>query len=222
RTGYPLAVPSDREQARKRLLRILGPDFAVTRGHPLPYGVSVRRDGVNFSVFSKHATGVRLVLFLPGEAESVLELPLDPRYNRTGDLWHVLLKGLDRGIEYAFRLERTPNPEPALHRFDPSRAVIDPFCRGLVGLTGWGQASHERFGRLDRLRSSVVDEEFDWGIEHPLRIPLADSIIYEIHVRGFTRHPSSGVAHPGTFRGIVEKIPYLKELGVTAVELMPV
>jgi len=215
-------VPSERERAHKRLLRILGPDFAVARGHPLPYGVSARRDGVNFSVFSKHASGVRLVIFLPGEADSVLELPLDPRYNRTGDLWHVFLKGLDPGIEYGYRLERTPNPEPDLHRFDPSRVVIDPYGRGLAGLEVWGKGAPARFGRLDRLRSRVVEEEFDWGIEQPLRIPLADSIIYELHVRGYTRHESAGVLHPGTFRGIVEKVPYLKELGVTAVELMPV
>ena len=91
----------------------------------------------------------------------------------------------------------------------------------MAGLETWGEGTG-KIGRLERLRSRVVDEEFDWGIEHPLRIPLADSVIYELHVRGFTRHPSSRVAHPGTFRGLVEKIPYLKELGVTAVELMPV
>ncbi len=214
-------MPSEREQAHEKLLRILGPDFAVRRGHPLPYGATARREGVNFSIFSKHATGVMLVVSLTGDNDSVLELPLDPLYNRTGDLWHVFLKGLDPGIEYGYRLERTPNPEPQVHRYDPSKVVIDPYGKGVAGLEGWGKGSR-RFGRLDRLRSRVVDEEFDWGIEHPLRTPLADSVIYELHVRGFTRHPSAGVAHPGTFRGLVDKIPYLKELGVTAVELMPV
>ncbi len=220
-SGYPLAVPSERERAHQRLLRILGPDFAVGRGHPLPYGATARRDGINFSLFSKHATGVRLVVSLPGDGDSVLELPLDAEYNRTGDVWHVLLKGLDPGIEYGYRLERVPNPEPRIHRYDPSKVVIDPYGKSVAGLEGWGKGTG-RLGRLERLRSRVVDEEFDWGIEHPLRIPLADSVIYELNVRGFTRHPSSSIAHPGTYRGLVEKIPYLKELGVTAVELMPV
>ncbi len=214
-------MPSERERAHEKLLRILGPDFAVRRGHPLPYGATARRDGVNFSVFSKHATGVTLVVTLPGDKDSVLELPLDPVYNRTGDLWHVFLKGLDPGIEYGYRLERVPNPEPRIHRFDPTKVVIDPYGKGVAGLERWGEG-RGRFGRLEQLRSLVVDEEFDWGIEHPLRIPLADSVIYELHVRGFTRHSTSGAAHPGTFLGLVEKIPYLKELGVTAVELMPV
>ena len=99
--------------------------------------------------------------------------------------------------------------------------LIDPYGKAVSGLHTWGEVAVER-GRLETLRSRVIDEEFDWGHEHPLNTPLADSVIYEMHVRGFTRHPSSGVDSPGTFRGVVEKIPYLKELGVTAVELMPV
>ncbi len=215
---------SDRERARENLLRIVkGDDFGVSRGHPLPYGATPRREGVNFSVFSRHATGVTLVLFLPGDPDPVLELPLDPRYNRTGDVWHAFIRGLDPGVEYGYRAERNPNPEPQLHRYDPAKILIDPFGKAVAGLEAWGAGDgFGRWGRLERLRSRVVDEEFDWGFEHPLNVPLADSVIYEMHVRGFTRDPSSGVAHPGTFRGLVEKIPYLKELGVTAVELMPV
>ena len=106
-------------------------------------------------------------------------------------------------------------------RFDPGKVLLDPYSKSVAGLETWGEVAVEK-GRLERLRSRVVDEEFDWGHEHPLAVPLADSVIYELHVRGFTRHPSSGVSHPGTFRGLVEKIPYLQELGVTAVELMPV
>ncbi len=95
-------MSSERERAHQRLLRLLGPDFAVRRGHPLPTA----------------PTGVRLVVSLPGEADSVVELPLDPEYNRTGDVWHVFLKGLDPGLEYGYRLERSPNREPRVHRFD--------------------------------------------------------------------------------------------------------
>ena len=101
--------------------------------------------------------------------------------------------------------------------------LIDPYARGLAGLEGWRKGYDAgRHGRLGIVRSKVLDEEFDWGLEHPLNIPLADSVIYEVHVRGFTAHASSRVAHPGTFEGLVEKIPYLRELGVTAVELLPV
>jgi glycogen operon protein len=204
-----------------RLLRAVRGDFGVRRGHPLPYGAAARRDGVNFSVFSRHATAITLVLLLPGEEEPVLELPLDPRTNRTGEVWHVFVEGIDPGVEYGFRADCRPNPAPALLRYDPGKVLIDPYSKSVAGLETWGGVAAEK-GRLERLRSRVVDEEFDWGHEHPLEIPLADSVIYEMHVRGFTRHPSSGVARPGTFRGVVEKIPYLRELGVTAVELMPV
>jgi glycogen operon protein len=220
--GAPGAVTTtEQDRARDRLLRVVRGDFGIRRGHPLPYGAVLRRDGINFSIVSHHATGATLVLFLPGEEGPVLEMPLDPRYNRTGDVWHAFVAGIDPGIEYGYRFEMTPNPEPAIHRYDPGKVLLDPFGKGVVGLEGWGQGQGSH-GRLERLRSRVVDEEFDWGLEQPLNVPLADSIIYEIHVRGFTRHPSSGVAHPGTFRGVAEKIPYLKELGVTAVELMPV
>jgi isoamylase len=194
--------------------------LALRRGHPLPYGASARRDGVNFSVFSKHATSLTLVLFRPGESAPLAELPLDPRYNRTGDVWHALVEGLDPGIEYGFRADCLPNPRSTALRFDRSRVLIDPYGKAVSGLEAWADEPGE--DRLGTLRSRVVEEEFDWGREHPLNVPLADSIIYEIHVRGFTRNPSSRVAHPGTFRGIVEKIPHLQELGVTAVELMPV
>ncbi len=209
------------ETARERLLRIVRGEFGVRRGHPLPYGATARREGVNFSVFSKHATEMTLVLLVPGEADPALELPLDARYNKTGDVWHVLVCGLDPGIEYGFRADSEVPPGSTLLRFDPRKILIDPYSKSVAGLETWGEVAGAK-GRLERLRSRVIDEEFAWGHEHPLAVPLADSIIYELHVRGFTRHESSGVAHPGTFRGVVEKIPYLRELGVTAVELMPV
>jgi isoamylase len=214
-------VSQTTEAARERLFRVVRGEFSVRRGHPLPYGAAVRRDGVNFAVFSRHATSLSLVLFVSGESEPVLELPLDPRYNKTGDVWHVLVEGVDPGVEYAFRAAAEPNPTPDVLRFDRTKLLIDPFGKAVAGLDVWGEVDGEK-GRLERLRARVIDEEFDWGHEHPLNIPLADSVIYEMHVRGFTRHPSSRVAHPGTFRGVVEKIPYLRELGVTAVELMPV
>ena len=184
------------EAARERLFRVVHGEFSVRRGHPLPYGSAVRRDGVNFAVFSRHATSLSLVLFAPGESEPVLELPLDPRYNKTGDVWHVLVEGVDPGVEYAFRAAAEPNPTPDVLRFDRTKLLIDPYGKAVGGLDVWGEVEAEK-GRLERLRSRVIDEEFDWGHEHPLSTPLADSVIYEMHVRGFTRHPSSGVGAPG-------------------------
>jgi glycogen operon protein len=219
--AYAARVTASLGNARDRLLRIVRGEFGVGRGPPRPDGASARREGVNFSVYSRHASEMSLVLFVPGDAEPVLELPLDPRYNKTGDVWHVLVCGLDPGTEYGFRASGSEATGAIPDRFDPRRVLIDPFSKSVAGLEKWGEATGLA-GRLGRLRSRVIDEEFDWGHEHPLAVPLADSIIYELHVRGFTRHASSGVAQPGTYRGLVEKIPYLKELGVTAVELMPV
>ncbi len=198
----------------RRLKRLVRGDFQVSRGFPFPFGATPYSNGVNFSVFTKHAAEVTLVLFLAGEDEPVLELPLDPRCQRTGDIWHVLVRGIDTTIEYGYRMNRPPNGDP-LHRYDPRRLLLDPFAKAIAG-GAWGRASISR-------RSLVVrDDEFDWEFDQPLNIPLADSVIYETHVRGFTQHPSSGVELPGTFAGLIEKIPYLKELGVTAVELLPV
>jgi glycogen operon protein len=166
---------------------------------------------------------VTLVSFPRGETRAALELPLDPRQNRTGDVWHVLVNGLDFGLGYGFRVGKSPNLEPRIHRFDPRRVLLDPYARAVAGLEAWGGGTEAgAFARLGRVQSVVIDEDFDWKGDQPLNRPLAESIIYEMHVRSFTCHPSSGVAHPGTYRGLVEKIPYLNELGVTAVELMPV
>ena len=201
------------------------PVFEVRRGAPFPFGASIQRDGVNFAVFSRHATSVSLVLFQPGREEPLAELPLDPRYNRTGDVWHLLVRGPVASLQYGFRLDRQPNDKPQVHRFDPSAVVVDPYARALVSetLPPGSPVFDERTLMSRRTwRSLVASEDFDWGTDQPLNVHLADSVIYELHVRGFTIHPSSGVAHKGTFRGVVEKIPYLKELGVTAVELMPV
>jgi hypothetical protein len=107
------------------------------------------------------------VLYVPGDAEPVLELPLDPRYNKTGDVWHVLVCGLDPGAEYGFRASGSEATGAIPDRFDPRRVLIDPFSKSVAGLEKWGEATGVS-GRLGRLRSRVIDEEFDWGHEHPL------------------------------------------------------
>jgi glycogen operon protein len=156
-----------------------------------------------------------LVLFCPDDPEPVLELPLDPRRHRTGDVWHTLIEGLNPRVRYGYRMSREPNHHPVIHRFEPDVVLIDPWSTELAGGGPWGVESRHRF-------SVVTSDEFDWEYDQPLNTPLADSIIYELHVRGFTNHASSGVMRPGTFSGLTEKIPYLKSLGITAVELMPV
>jgi glycogen operon protein len=204
--------------ARQELLSMLSPDFEINRGSPVPFGASVRRDGVNFAIFSKHATEVTLVLFYPGDRESLVEFPLDPHFNRTGDVWHAFLQGLNPGIHYAFRMDRVPNENPLIYRYDRSNALLDPYARALSERAAWAVPASERAPRC----CAVIDSRFDWEYDQPLNIPLADSVIYETHVRGFTRHPSAGVGKPGTFSGLIEKIPYLQSLGVTAVELLPI
>ena len=119
----------------------------------------------------------------------------------------------------AIRFDMQPNPNPQVHRYDPSHVLLDPYARVLSHGGAWG--AHPP-GKRPYRNSVVVENHFDWGTDEPLNIPLVDSVIYEMHVRSFTRHPSSGVEHPGTFAGLIEKIPYLKKLGVTAVELLPV
>jgi len=208
-------------------MRLLGQfgRFRLKRGVPYPFGPNPTRAGVNFAVFARHATRLSIVLFEPGADVPLVELPLDPQLNRTGDVWHALVTGPAARLQYGYRVNREPNHEPHLHRYDPAAVVIDPYSKAVVSrvtsTNGHGRRS-TRKGPRREWRSVIRQPQFDWGADRQLNTHLADSVIYELHVRGFTVHPSSGVTRPGTFRGIVEKIPYLKDLGVTAVELMPV
>jgi len=213
----PAAAPGP----RTTLLDLISADFAVERGHPLPLGATLRRGGINFAVVSAHASWVSLLLYPPGAPAPVVEFPLDPRTNRTGDVWHAFVAGLDPGVEYAFRAGCEPNPAPHLNRFDPECELLDPFARSVAGAAAWGGAPPPGH-RVRPRRARVVDDDYPWEFDQPLNHHLADSVIYELHVRGFTAHASSGVAAPGTFRGLAEKVPFLKDLGVTAVELLPV
>jgi len=216
-----------KEESKPNLLEVIGDDFAITRGSPAPLGASIHKNGINFAVFSKHATSVTLVVFISGEHEPVAEIPLDPDLNRTGDIWHIFIQGLEPEIRYCFRANRQPNKNKKVHRFSKSHLLLDPYAKAFSGASKWGQ-TYQRNGsskptRTKNLRRGlVVKEDFDWQNDQPLNIALADSIIYELHIRGFTRHASSKVKSPGTFAGLIEKIPYLKDLGITAVELLPI
>ncbi len=187
-------------------------------GSPLPLGVS--RDGAltNFAIVAD--SPVTLVIFLDEQDEPAFEIALDPACHRTGSVWHVALPGLPDVFEYGYRVTSpTSQTVPQL--------VLDPYAKAISGAEVWGQRPIRTmypapWDRIRPRRCRVAPQTFDWGSSQPPRTPWADTIIYELHVRGFTQHPASGVVKPGTFEGIIEKIPYLQVLGITAIELLPI
>ncbi|WP_231930793.1 glycogen debranching protein GlgX [Botrimarina hoheduenensis] len=185
--------------------------------YPLPYGAILREDGVQFVVFSKNATAMRILLYRsPADPEPYRLIELNPDTDRWGDLWCAFVPELKAGTLYHLQADGPFEPEQG-HRFDPHARLIDPFAKALAGdfLPGTD-------GVVRPPKCVVVDDHFDWGGDRHLCRPLSETVIYEMHVRGFTKSPTSGVDSPGTYLGVIEKIPYLKSLGVTAVELMPV
>ncbi len=201
--------------------------FDTASGTPLPLGIQITARGVNFALFSRHAEKVSLVLFQTGVEKKVAEIDLDPVLNRTGEIWHIFVHGLlNTSLRYGYRLSGPFCPRGAGHWFSPKNIVLDPYAKALTGGSDWGEP-YSREGLTTAIstfhrRCCLVADDFNWEGDRPLNIPLQDSIIYEMHVRGFTRHSSSGTKHPGTYLGVIEKIPYLKQLGVTAVELLPI
>ena len=209
----------------------------VRIGVPLPMGTHEFGGGVNFAIFSRHATRVRLEFFdHPTDAKPARAIDLDPVRNRTGDVWHVWLKGIPPGQLYAYRVDGPYQPSEG-HRFNFNKLLIDPFATAISPLPNWDFTKARgydplagdqdlSFSMVDDCQSMpkcvVLNEPFDWAADQPPRHSPSNIVIYEVHVRGITIHPSSGVAHPGTYRGLMEKIPYLTDLGVTTVELMPV
>jgi glycogen operon protein len=193
-------------------------NLRIARGRCLPLGASAVPDGVNFAMLSRHATSVFLSIYPLEGSDPLAEVPLHPRRNRTGDHWHVLVAGLPPAFYYGWRVD---GPRGLGHCFDPSVVLLDPASTALSDGAPWGNLCEPQ-QRITARRSIYMRRPFHWQEDVPLVTPLEDSIIYELHVRGFTCHPSSGVEHPGTFLGLCEKIPYLKSLGVTAVELLPI
>ena len=209
----------------------------VQTGNPSPWGAHRVRDGVNFVLFSRNATRVRLELYHnPDDRSPTRIIDLDPASHRTGNVWHVWVRGIPEGQLYGYRIEGPYQPEQG-HRFNPHKLLLDPFARAIARIKDWDFSSargYDSSSALADLSISTVDDAattpkcivtrdtFDWEMDSPPKHAASDTVIYETHVRGFTIHPSSGVAHPGTFRSLTDKIPYLKDLGVTAVELMPV
>ena len=196
----------------------------VEKGKSRPLGATPVENGVNFSLFSEHATSVELLLFdahdSPGPSRVI---KLDPHINKTYGFWHVFVPDLTAGAHYAYRVDGPPGLDVG-HRFDKNKVLIDPYARGNTKAL-WNRERACGLGDnvATSMRSVVIDTSgYDWEGDQPLDHNLEDTIIYEMHVGGFTASPTSGVQHPGTFSGVIDKIPYLEDLGVTAVELMPV
>jgi isoamylase len=197
--------------------------FPVEPGSPHPLGAVPSASGVNFSLFSSNATGVELLLFRAHDSREPFQtIPFDPYVNKTFHFWHVFVRGLEPGVHYAYRVDGPS--DSAGQRFNKNKLLIDPYARGNSHSLWDRDSSRTAEDNLrTSMRSVVIDASgYDWEGDEPLKRPLEDCIIYEAHVRGFTQSPTSGVRHPGTFAGLIEKIPYLKDLGVTAVELLPI
>jgi glycogen operon protein len=198
-----------------------------TIGRSSPLGAVLVPGGVNFSIYSRSASGVELV-FLDREddAQPARTFSLDPWANRTGHYWHVFVPGVEPGRLYGYRVSGTFDPATGM-RFDPAKVLLDPYGRGVVVPKNYSReaASLKGDNAATAMKSVVFDPHaYDWEGDKPLRRPASRTIIYEMHVRGFTRHPSSGLPEEtrGTYAGLIEKIPYLRQLGITAVELLPV
>lgn len=194
-------------------------------GHPHPLGATLDLGGVNFSVFSEQATSVQLLLFDEENASYPIQtIELDETVNKTFHFWHVYIVGLKAGTFYGYRVDGPQNLNSIGNRFNKNKVLIDPYAKS---------NTNSRWDRMNALgssnnvstsmRSAVVDmSAYDWEGDRPLNRPMSETVIYEMHVGGFTRSPSSKCQNPGTFSAVVEKIPYLKELGITAVELLPI
>jgi len=193
--------------------------YKLRPGRVQPFGATIVPGGINFSVFSSHATSCTLVLFKKGEPQPLVEIPFFDEF-KIGNTYAMTVFGLDHeNIEYGFRMDG-PFDSVIGHRFDKTKILMDPYAKLISGRDEWGKKNNTDECYVHRARP--VLDDFDWQNDRPLEIPIEDLIIYEMHVRSFTRHESSGIKNPGTFDGLRQKIPYLKELGVNCVELMPV
>ncbi len=198
-----------------------------TAARSSPIGATVFQGGVNFSLYSRSATGVELVFFdREDDAHPSRVIPIDPAANRISHYWYTFVPDAKPGQLYGYRVEGPFDPAAGM-RFDPSKVLLDPYSRGVVVPRNYSQeaASVEGDNAATAMKSVIVGPHtYDWEGDTPLCRPASRTIIYEMHVRGFTRHPSSGVSEQtrGTYAGLIEKIPYLQQLGITAVELLPV
>jgi glycogen operon protein len=194
-------------------------DFWLRAGRPQPFGATIVPGGINFSVFSRFGTDCALVLFRRGEREPMAEIPFPDAF-RIGNVWAMVVFELNyEQIEFGYRMDGPDRPH-AGHRFNRRDILLDPYARAIGGSSHWAEPPDADDPMP--FRGRVLLDDFDWQDDRQLELPAEDLIIYEMHVRGFTRDQSAGVKFPGTYAAIREKIPYLLELGVNAVELMPI
>ena len=194
-------------------------DLEYRAGRVFPYGACIVGDAVNFSIFSKEATACSLVLFHHGAREPFVEIPF-PEQFRIGDVYTMMVFGINiETTEYGYRFDGPYDPERGL-LYDRTKILLDPYARSITGRSVWGREPDP--GDPFVHRGQIIREDYDWEGDKLLEIPFRDLVIYEMHVRSATMHPSSGVKYPGTYAGLTGKIPYLKKLGVNCVELMPV
>ncbi|PRQ37040.1 putative isoamylase [Rosa chinensis] len=198
--------------------------FQVSEGHPTPFGATLRDGGVNFAVYAGNAVSATLCLITLADLEQdkvTEQIPLDPVNNKTGNVWHVFLTGDVKDILYGYKFDGKFSPQEG-HYYDSSKIVLDPYAKAVIRRGEFGSLGPD--GNCWPQMACTVpsfDDKFNWEGDLPLKYPQKDLIIYEMHVRGFTRHESSMTELPGTYCGLVEKLDHLKELGINCIELMP-
>lgn len=188
-------------------------------GKVLPYGTTIVPNGVNFSVFSKNASYCELLLFHKSEKEPFAIIPFPDEF-KIGDVFSMVVFDIDyENIEYGYRMDGKYNPKEG-YWFNKEKILLDPYAKSISGRSVWGVEPdwNDKFQH----RGKIIFDDFDWQGDKPLEIDMKDLIIYETHVRSFTKHSSSNVKYSGTFAGLVEKIPYFKELGINCIELLPI
>ncbi len=189
-------------------------------GRVFPFGATLDAGGgVNFSIYSKEATSCTLVLFHHGQNKPFIEIPF-PESFRIGNVYTMLVYGIDiESTEYGYRFDGPYDPQKGL-LYDKTKILLDPYAKSISGRSVWGKAPN--YKNPFQHRGQIISEDYLWNGDKPLEIPYSDLIIYELHVRSFTMNQNSNVKKRGTFAGLTEKIPYLKELGINCVELMPI
>ncbi|CAO2192084.1 unnamed protein product [Urochloa humidicola] len=220
-----VAVVDEEEEAEVEERYALGGACKVLAGMPAPLGATTLDGGVNFAVYSAGASAASLCLFTPDDLEEdtvTEEVPLDPLLNRTGNVWHVFIEGKQvHAMLYGYRFDGVFAPERGQY-YDATNVVVDPYAKAVVSRGQYGVPGPD--GDCWPQMAGVVPlphSTFNWQGDLPLKYHQKDTVIYEMHLRGFTKHDSSNTKHPGTYIGAVSKLDYLKELGVNCVELMP-
>lgn len=198
--------------------------YKLSSGSYFPPGATVSNAGVNFSIFSRHASGAELLLYeAAGSPEPFQVISLNPKTNRSFFFWHVFVEALPAGTHYTWRMFGPNDMASTGRRFNAKKELIDPWAKAVSDVF-WNRrrASDPDDESRSSYRAVVAKSDYIWTGERPWKLGLEGAVIYELHVGGFTRHPSAGVGHPGTFAGLIDKIPYLQDLGITHVELLPV